>query len=756
MAVISDFFLGADGLPKNGVTCKLWPSSAFASAPIKGTALPSSSPLQSTTTGTAHGGDGQYRFTGVTSGVYYISFEHAGTRVYDSVEIVANPVQSVKTYGAVGDGVTDDTAAITSAFADTAVGLVYFPPGTYLITSVAIPNRTGLVIEGQGATILMSGTGSSGTPQGFALSGTCRDITIRNLRFLGDGTASNYHAGIKVPNAVNVEGLRIEQCHFETLVCGVFMLRTATGVWTRLVIDACEFEDIIGTGTSQGRGVYVSTGSTEPLGLTIRDCDFEDTDLHSVHVANGRGIRITGNTFRNHRNVLASGATLPDVLVAAGSNIRIEDNLFLDGSDGAIAVAPTGATISRVRITGNQVKTPLQNVADITVGSADPDNSLGGGTGGTIEDFEISGNQFYKDGVDAPCILVNSGLEGILRGNLAHMLNVTAANTPMIRLVGSDESAGSSTYTDDLIVEGNLGVGSTAGGTINGVELGSGFCTGGPALRAHHNAFFGVAAFFRSAATITNDNLAIGYHAVGAASLGLTFDAASTPLEQTQFATFLQTWLRIAPVSKNTSVTLTNKESLVWATGGVGGITLTLPVIGTGATQTKDGQLLLVVKIDTGAGSIELLPQGVDTLAWATSSGVFQLPMQNSAVILVADDTNNVWRVLGSWGIPEVHNWKSIATGDSPYAQADRDETITADTSGGNIEIDLLAVAGRGGRRVRIYRPSASNTLTLDPNGTEQIDGAGAGTAVTLAAAAGNWWDYEVQGGEWKRVGGRY
>ena len=38
-------------------------------------------------------------------------------------------------YGAVGDGVTDDTAAIQAADTACAGGLLYFPPGTYAVTS---------------------------------------------------------------------------------------------------------------------------------------------------------------------------------------------------------------------------------------------------------------------------------------------------------------------------------------------------------------------------------------------------------------------------------------------------------------------------------------------------------------------------------------------------------------------------------------------------------------------------------------------
>jgi hypothetical protein len=63
---------------------------------------------------------------------------------------------SVATYGAKGDGVSDDTAAVTAALKANAgkdVG-VYFPAGTYRITSIVLPADLTLVGAGAGKTWL--------------------------------------------------------------------------------------------------------------------------------------------------------------------------------------------------------------------------------------------------------------------------------------------------------------------------------------------------------------------------------------------------------------------------------------------------------------------------------------------------------------------------------------------------------------------------------------------------------------------------
>lgn len=60
---------------------------------------------------------------------------------------------SVKTYGATGDGSTDDTTAIQAAINATASsgGVLHFPEGDYRVTNLTIPSNTaGLTLRGEG------------------------------------------------------------------------------------------------------------------------------------------------------------------------------------------------------------------------------------------------------------------------------------------------------------------------------------------------------------------------------------------------------------------------------------------------------------------------------------------------------------------------------------------------------------------------------------------------------------------------------
>ena len=114
---------------------------------------------------------------------------------------------NVKDFGAKGDGVADDTAAIQAALdaVPTGGGKVFFPVGTYLVKNLSLPNVAGITLEGETGHVSIPGgagselkaldssvayllaslnyvnsTGYSGNP-----------ATIRHLRFDGDDKSTD-------------------------------------------------------------------------------------------------------------------------------------------------------------------------------------------------------------------------------------------------------------------------------------------------------------------------------------------------------------------------------------------------------------------------------------------------------------------------------------------------------------------------------------------------------------------------------------
>lgn len=127
---------------------------------------------------------------------------------------------------------------------------------------------------------------------------------------------------------------------------------------------------------------------------------------------------------------------------------------------------------------------------------------------------------------------------------------------------------------------------------------------------------------------------------------------------------------------------------------------------------------------------------GVDTVklqAGNTSSGgdwTLTLPTGAGTTGYALYDTNGSGTLGWAPLVPAV---LSVDNGDSPVAisTTDRVSLIICDTSSGNIEIDLPAAADNDGRIITIKKTSSSNTVTIDPNSTETLDGSS--TSQTLS-----------------------
>src|SRR5262249_35386981 len=97
-------------------------------------------------------------------------------------------VFSVRGFGARGDGVADDTAAIQAAINAAPDGsTISFPSGTYNVANFVVKNRSGLSFFGEGRNSVIKQ--KSGAPRIATFEGT-RDIVISNLAFDANGIVS--------------------------------------------------------------------------------------------------------------------------------------------------------------------------------------------------------------------------------------------------------------------------------------------------------------------------------------------------------------------------------------------------------------------------------------------------------------------------------------------------------------------------------------------------------------------------------------
>lgn len=100
-----------------------------------------------------------------------------------------NAFVSVKEYGAAGNGVHDDTAAIGKAIdyaAENNISLVYFPKGTYLTTgSIALPSGISLKGVGEAASVIK--TTMTGENEAIFIGDGVSNVSVNSLSFSAIG-----------------------------------------------------------------------------------------------------------------------------------------------------------------------------------------------------------------------------------------------------------------------------------------------------------------------------------------------------------------------------------------------------------------------------------------------------------------------------------------------------------------------------------------------------------------------------------------
>ena len=135
-----------------------------------------------------------------SSGSSLVGFIQSGTgAVATTVQAKLRQTVSVKDFGAVGDGTTDDTAAIQAAL--NAAYQVFLPTGTFRITStITISSAGSLIGEGFGSIIV-----NNAVTRGVFTAGN--NVIIANLRVVGTGSTTGHVDGrgaIHCENATNV------------------------------------------------------------------------------------------------------------------------------------------------------------------------------------------------------------------------------------------------------------------------------------------------------------------------------------------------------------------------------------------------------------------------------------------------------------------------------------------------------------------------------------------------------------------------
>lgn len=247
---------------------------------------------------------------------------------------------SVKDYGAVGDGVTDDTAAVqaaTDAADSVAGGTVFFPNGTYACSQIVMSADANVQWLGTGDASSVKWVWNAATAAGSLITisdGSAR-IVIEDMQFDGSGltnpsAARNNHL-IAIGNGSaggTVFEIFIERCKFTGMVAasgdGVNVKGAAASLVSRFWVTDCVFDGCsrYGVGLEQGYeygwvcenyftncetdiGIVaasnVSCSNVQCLGNQVLHTG---TTRHAVRIEGPSGV-LTGLTFTN--NIIVGG-----------------------------------------------------------------------------------------------------------------------------------------------------------------------------------------------------------------------------------------------------------------------------------------------------------------------------------------------------------------------------------------------------------------------------------------------------------------
>ena len=377
-----------------------------------------------------------YTFTGTDSGYTSRTGPSSLAPVARTLQSVLDDIVSVRDFGAVGDGLTDNTDAINRAIQeiypslingsmeqDGSTNPVYFrvrraikfPAGTYIISGpILVPPNCTLIGDGKNNTVIASTTGTAlitcdaNFQTGGSMSGVFpSSIFISGMQFSTAGGTS----AVAQLNSVN--NITFDQVYFRA---------KDTSSVTNLVTAASSF--------------------TTTQGVTFRNCVFDggthgfatasiNTIVIGVNIANSlfinnstAGINITGGLsgLVSEKNYFDSTVATP-IIGLSGNNFSYSD---------MVTGVTSGATLGTAKIgSGNTyvLSTGTNDIAQLDSGGGLIDYQLTAGSDyryGTIKyNKSVGGTASFDDDFTEPTVGIDANLFINHDGNLSCTVSTT-------------------------------------------------------------------------------------------------------------------------------------------------------------------------------------------------------------------------------------------------------------------------------------------------------------------------------------------
>jgi len=298
----------------------------------------------------------------------------------------SDPVYEVKAHGATADGSTDDTTAVQAAADAVGAGgggVLYFPPGTYVLDGVTLSSNTTVLGDGAETTTLKlkdKATGhvfSARRKDHITICGVTLDM---NAAGQGDPGVTFAHCGL---HATWVSFLHVSDCRFEN----VFEASLYLSGCAYVSVEDCSFAgDTVGNPTEWAvMDIRAVAGKHQCFARNYhwhtQPADY-NYGVTGLFVSDANDVAITNNTIVNCGRLqnLSGHQTAAIDLYSGNQNVIVRDNTVLD------------YLVWGIRIRGRNILVGGNYFSSTSPSSHDAAVEVGQGNGVPAYDIVISEN----------------------------------------------------------------------------------------------------------------------------------------------------------------------------------------------------------------------------------------------------------------------------------------------------------------------------------------------------------------------------
>lgn len=253
--------------------------------------------------------------TGITTNAdsveYDPPFTGALTSGYTVEDKLAQTV-SVRDFGAVGDGVTDDTAAIQAAIDASTGKVLFFPTGTYRHSATLDFSNCSVLGDGADATVFAPSHSGVALRVGLPVGTSPTDVYNQTYEQFGITANTNTTFALFLMRNIYCSFRHIQILHPDTVGVGYVSFRVSGAMYLN-TFENCISDTTTGSVSTNGKAWHIGNGKNEVLninadtnvntfitcrgirtpegfdidsasGCVLINCDAEDNSLASIHI----------------------------------------------------------------------------------------------------------------------------------------------------------------------------------------------------------------------------------------------------------------------------------------------------------------------------------------------------------------------------------------------------------------------------------------------------------------------------------------